>query len=57
MLDDYHPDFAFLTALVSEALHERDKEDDDDKKEVTPRTRQLPNREGEAKPYVRRLPS
>ena len=29
MLDDYLPDFAFLTALVSEAMHEHDEEDDD----------------------------
>ena len=38
MLDDYLPDFAFLSALVSKAMHEHDEEDDDNKKEVTNET-------------------
>ena len=37
MLDNYLPDFAFLSALVSEAMHKHD-EYDDDKKEVTNET-------------------
>ena len=42
MLDNYLPDFAFLTALVSEAMHEHDEEDDDDKKEATNETIEEP---------------
>ena len=42
MLDDYLPDFAFLTALVSEAMHEHVEEDDDNKKEATNETIEEP---------------
>ena len=31
MLDDYLPDFAFLSALISETMHEHNNDDDKDK--------------------------
>ena len=39
MLDDYLPDFAFLSALVSETMHAHD---DDDKDKITNETIEEP---------------